>query len=965
MNKQFKSNPPAHLRRTGLHYALTPIMQGMLLGLSTFSAHPAMAAGSYAELQAENERQRQEMERQRLEMEHQREEIEALKRQLLGQARPQTASPAAEPANNAAQSEDALKVSEVPQTASSDDGSGATLGEVVVKRRSVLEKLKDTPKSVSVVTGRELEKFQANDMANILTRIGSVKWRSTNPRESSLSVRGIGHLGSASTAAAEGMDPSVGIVVDGDSYASIPLASSVSFSDLESVDVTRGPQGAQGGMHSSAARISIKTRAPSFTPEAEASIGYGQWNTLIAKAAAGGSIFDGLLAWRGSFLREQADSPFENAAQTNTYFNKDRTSGRLQFLLTPTDSFTARVKLDYTPAGGEYVTGQAGFYNRPTPAYYDSVDATGQRIAVNQANEPVGKLNRRWFKQEANYTYAGNYLRQRIEKSVVLPTLNKTEGAGINLDWDLGSHTLSSITGFHNYFFEFQSGQATVFDITRPPTAGKARQQQVSQELKIASKPGGLVDYQVGTYYLSFNRQHWGTNIRGGSDAGAYNANAAQYARLDADGNGRYLMINSLDRLVTETKNDFMGESRSIYANADWHLFEPLTVNSGLRLSWEHRQNVRSSIRIVDEGYGAELDPSSRNNVRLGGFNSNASGNLTSNNAAQLAVANFVAQKYFGIANYSALNNTQKQQVADAKAVRLASIGGLYQSTDAEAFDGMLPTVNISPSYKITDNHTTYFAWQHGEKAGVSQIVGATLNGGKTFTLKEEKTDSYEIGLKSTFFDKTLAINTTAFLQDVSDYIQPMYFYDEAQTIVNNNGLLAYTAGLGNVPKVQVKGLELDASYTGLPFTTIRFAGAYNDARYEDFKFSAKPAELGGTAVPYYDVSGRTLPGAAKFTFNLFAEYARPIFDDNEVHANVNYNYTSSYNPDISLSRYTVVDGYGLTDVAVGFGRRDKLFDVNLIVRNLFDTNYGNLSVWNSYKPSIPRWIGVTVSTQL
>ncbi len=165
------------------------------------------------------------------------------------------------------------------------------------------------------------------------------------------------------------------------------------------------------------------------------------------------------------------------------------------------------------------------------------------------------------------------------------------------------------------------------------------------------------------------------------------------------------------------------------------------------------------------------------------------------------------------------------------------------------------------------------FRGSMGRKAGISQIVGATINGGKSAPAESEKTNTYELGLKSVLLDRSLVINADIYVQNVRNYIQPLYYYDEAQTLANNDGKLAYTSGLGNVPKVQSKGVELDLAYSGIRYTTIRFAGAYNDARYKDFRFLAKPAELAADATPYYDVTGRTLPGGTKIHF----QYLRRI----------------------------------------------------------------------------------------
>ena len=840
----------------------------------------------------------------------------------------------------------------------------SNLDEVVVKGRAnnPLEKLKDTPKSVSVVAGAELKKQDTVNFRDIITRVGNVGMGYNNPQAASLMIRGVGWASGVGQ-----LDPSVGTNVDGEGYGTGSIAASTNFTDLESFDVTRGPQGTQGGKSSSIGQITIKTKSPTFTPEAYASVTYGQRNTIRTQGTVGGPIKDGLLAWRGNFYREQADGQIQNLNEPKTTFqNRDRTFGRLQFLLTPTDTFKAKVSLEYTPTISEY--GSYVALPRPTPDYYDTLNAAGNRIPVNQSLEQAGRLSRRWFAQEKNYNIASDFFGDQYNMLNQVPSKYSTKGGTINLSWDVANHTLSSLTAARDYYFDngiSSSGPNTLFDIDRSPTPGHVQYQQYSEELKLSSKTGGFVDYQTGLYLFKNDMPDRRTQNSYGSDAGAYYANNAQYKDLDIDGNGRYLMANSVERLFVKTKDSIHNESVAGFGNINFHVTDPLTINTGLRLTSENR-HTDSQRLIEDQGFGAELNPSSINNVQTGGFNSNASGGLTTNSATQLALANSVALKYFNIASYDSLSATQKQQVADAKAIRSARLGGLFQNTAAEAFQQLLPTATFSPIYKFTDNHTGYFTYQHGEKAGISQIVGATINGGKSAPGKAEITNSYELGLKSYFLDRTVFLAGDVFLTDIDDYLQPMYFEDKAQTLLNNDGKIAYTSGLGNVPKVQVKGFELDATYTGLKYTTLRFSGAYNDARYADFKFLAKPLELGGdTSAPYYDASGKTLPGAPKFSFNLNANYARPIWEKLDFHTNVNYRFTSSYNNDPSLSRYAVVDPYGITDLAIGVGRRDKLFDATFLVKNIFNTNYDLYTNWNTFAPSLPRWVGFMVSTQL
>ncbi|MDB6061377.1 MAG: hypothetical protein JWM78_1480 [Verrucomicrobiaceae bacterium] len=939
MSTVTKASRTSELRKQ--HYSQIPFRRcaltaGILISFSVLSAVPVFAAEtskSVSDLEAENARLKQ--------------ENEAYRKQY---------GPV-QPAQNTVAQPVAVQM---PAPANETKSLGAV--RVSGRRVNPLEQLQDVPKSVSIVSGVELEKQDVVNFRDIVTRIGNVGMGYNNPQAASLIIRGVGWASGVGQ-----LDPSVGTQVDGEGYGTGAIAASTNFIDLESFDVTRGPQGTQGGKNSSIGQITIKTRSPSFTPEANAQITVGQNNTIRTQAAVGGPIIPELLAWRGTFYREQADGQVRNLNEPKTTFqNRDRTFGRLQFLLTPGDNFRANLSLEYTPTISEY--GSYVAFPRPTPDFYDTLDATGHRIAVNQALEQAGRLSRRWFGQEKNYTIANDFFGNQYNMLNQVPSKYSTKGGSLNLAWDVGSHTLSSITAYRDYYFDngiSSSGPNTIFDIDRSPTPGHVEYKQYSQEFKLASQVGGFIDYQTGLYLYKNDMPDRRSQISYGADAGAYYATVSQYKNLDADGNGRYLLSNSVERMRVNTKDDISNDSVAVYGNANFHLSEPLTLNTGLRLTQENRR-TNSQRLIENEGFAPELDPASSNNVYLGGFDSNGVGVLTNkNSAAQIALANATAQKYFNVASYGALTPVQMQQVADAKSIRNARAGGLYLNTDAESFRKILPTITLSPTYAFNDRYTGYFTYQHGEKAGVSQIVGATLAGGKSIPLKQEKTDSYEIGTRTSLLERKLIVNADIFITDIKNYIQPLYFEDAAQTIANNDGKIAYTSGLGNVPKVQTKGLELDASYSGIQYTTLRLAGAYNDARYKDFKFLAKPAELGGSTTPYYDASGKTLPGSAKYTFNFNADFARPVFNNKLLHANANYRYTSSYNNDPSLSRYAEVDPYGITDLAIGIGNLDKSFDVTLLVKNVFNVNYDFYTTWNTFSPSVPHWAGIMFSTSL
>jgi len=402
------------------------------------------------------------------------------------------------------------------------------------------------------------------------------------------------------------------------------------------------------------------------------------------------------------------------------------------------------------------------------------------------------------------------------------------------------------------------------------------------------------------------------------------------------------------------------------FAQANWHPAPDWSLTTGVRLSVEDRVNNGSTF-IRDNGFAPELNPAVVNGVNLGGFSSTGTGALAAGNSPeQLALADSAASKYFGVsitptagAAYNALSAAQKQQLADGKAVRAAQIGVVFDPRDAEPFEARQPSFVVSPLYKFNDRLNTYASWQYGEKAGIAQFV----NGVSSLAASERST-AYEWGIKSVLLNRKLLVNADVFLTHIENYQQGVRVLDSYTTALNNDGNLYYTTATGNVPKVQVKGVEVDGVAAPHRNLSIRFAGAYTDARYESFPNSAQPVENGyAGASPYRDVSGELLPGAALVTFNVAPDIRFPIGDDEYLHASFNAAFFGRYNADNSLSVYGWIPAHSVTDLSVGFGRHR--FDVNLIVKNLFNDRTRQTSTWNTYTPAVPRWMGVQFGIRL
>lgn len=948
----------------------------LVLGAASLCSVPVALAADpdAAELQAEITRLKAQLQETQQEL--------AAQKAATGGAQPLAPAGTSAPAAAAPADATAAKANPVAQPSATPTpvAEEQDLDAVVIHTRDRVEKLQDVPLSVSVVGGKELSNLNALDVSQLVQRAGNVQWNFGNQRTSSLSIRGIGKQGQT-----EAQDPAVGLLVDGVSYAYNALSSSFDFTDLDSLEVARGPQGTLLGKNASIGAINVTTNRPSFTPGAGAKITLGELGTVKEEAYITGPIADDLLAWRGNISASKAQGPVTNAYLPDlSYTNVDRLTGRVQFLLTPNDVYTARLEADLTPYGGEYTNNRA-IYTQ-LPATYANTGAP-----VNLTTQTLGRMQRSWFTQSGfnvnadwlNGVPAAGISGSAVNINAGQPLITGSKGATFDQDWKLADgYSLKSITAYKGYHFDAINDEGTPFDVNWNSGGFLNNYRQLSEELRLSSPVGGFVDWTSGLYFLDVhNTNQYRKGF--GSDAGAFYATSTQYNQLDATSAGQLLMLNSLDGLAENFNSpagyqDIRNRSDAVFGQANWHFSDKLTLTTGLRLTVEDRQNWGYS-NVTANGNGAALNPVAVNGIGLGGFGSNASGGLLAGDtAAQLQLADQVAAQYFGAAvtgtpgaAYNSLTAAQKLQVADAKAIRAAQIGVLFAPASATPFHKTLPSAVIGPSYKINEDQTVYFSIQHGEKAGVSQFTNGISN-----PVRPERTTAFELGLKNSLLEHTLIVDADIYLMNVVDYQQSTQVVDQYTTALKNDGTLYYTTATGNVPQVQSKGLELDAKWLASKELSFRFAGAFTDAKYIDFKNSPLPVEIQAVgdlaSHPFVDLSGRQLPGAAKWTYNMGADYHHTLslFNaERDFHADVNVAYSSPFNSDQALSEYAWIGTSYITDVSVGLASLNKAgnqFDVSLLVKNLFNDQTPISRTWSSYTPTNqPRWFGVVFTGKI
>lgn len=146
------------------------------------------------------------------------------------------------------------------------------LDEIVVTAQRREQNQQDVPVTVATVPAALLTAYGPVDVTSIGTAVAGLEVH-TSAGGVLLYLRGVGFASSQI-----GTDSPVGLYVDG-VYQPFAQADLFQLNNIERIEVLYGPQGTLFGRNTSGGVIQIVTADPSQTPRADASVGYGNYNT--------------------------------------------------------------------------------------------------------------------------------------------------------------------------------------------------------------------------------------------------------------------------------------------------------------------------------------------------------------------------------------------------------------------------------------------------------------------------------------------------------------------------------------------------------------------------------------------------------------------------------------------------------------------------------------------------------------
>ncbi len=756
------------------------------------------------------------------------------------------------------------------EAAPAPDNAGA---QILVTARQRPEDAEKVPTALSVIGGAAIDRSYTVNTQGLSVLVPALNYSSANPRNTAFTIRGLGSSVVAVSQANDGLENGVGFYVDG-VYHARPATAAFDFTDIDRIEVLRGPQGTLFGKNTTAGAINVVSRLPEFTPSASQELSYGDRNWLQAKATATAPLVGDTIAFRLSGQVTRRDGVIHDVRTGQDMNGVGTQAVRGQVLYQPNPALRVRLIADFTN--------------------FDANCCTQVFLRVAPTLRPASKQYAA-LAAAANYAPPSTNPYDRLT-DIDAPTYSHTNegGLSLNADWNLGAATLTSISAWRFWNWDAANDR----DYTGLPIQLvqhiPSRQDQISQELRLASNGDHRLTYVAGLYYF---RQ-----VLTGHPISIYGPYGAPWLLGKTTGTSATpVPANLIDGYGTTGDTRYAANSYAAFAEVNWHILPGLTATGGARYTQENKD---------------------------GAYATSVSGGLATANAAL--------------------------QAAKLSILR-------PQSYTAHASEGSL-SGRANLAWQITPGTMAYVSWARGFKSGGLNMSGLPLDAANnpvlaTAVVRPERHDAWEAGVKTRLFANRLTLNADLFETKVHDF---------QSTIVDSSQTVALRGYLANIPEVTVKGAEADAVLHLGP-VTLGGSLAYADGVNTRYPAGPCPLEVQTTTTAACNLTGKALVGLSKWSETLSADWTMPLHGGSAIVVHGDSVWRSSYNGDPTLSAYTLIDGYNLTNASIGW-RSAKGVEIAIFASNLFNANYiQNLTVQAGNSglilgtPSIPRIVGITL----
>ena len=422
------------------------------------------------------------------------------------------------------------------------------------------EAVQQVPIPVSIVDGELITEAGAFNVNRIKELIPTVQLYSSNPRNTGVSIRG---LGAPFGLTNDGVEPGVGYYVDGVLYAR-PASTTLDLIDVRRIEVLRGPQGTLFGKNTTAGAILVTTRKPSFTPEYDFELGYGDDGFVQAKVSASGPLGE-KMAGRVSLTSSQRDGQLHNVATQEELNDIDNIGVRTQLLVTPNERMDVTFAVDYT---NQEPKGYAQVFAGAVPT---------QRSAYRQFDAIVADLG---YSPPSTDPFD-----RLIDHNTPWKSGNEMGGFSANVDVELGHGALTSTTAWRFWNWDPSNDRDYLGLAVGTLSQAPSTHEQITQEIRwtgnFSDKVSAVLGFFAFDQKLNTDPVH---TEQAGADLYRFLWTAPSTPAAATPG----LFAGYTSEITSELNT----ASTALLAQIDWAITDRVHLLPGLRFNYDQKDVV-------------------------------------------------------------------------------------------------------------------------------------------------------------------------------------------------------------------------------------------------------------------------------------------------------------------------------------------------------------------------------------
>ena len=753
--------------------------------------------------------------------------------------------------------------------------------EIIVTAQKREQSLQDVPISITAFSGEFLEDSGIDTLQQLGQYTPSLSLASSGQLANNrIILRGVGSVGNSA------IEPSVAVFVDG---IYIPRPSSVigTLTDLEIVEVLRGPQGTLFGRNASMGALNIRTRKPEDEFSGDIRASFGDYDHVRVAGALSGAFSPGI-AGRLAFQYSDRDGYGENSYTENGSDNDVGTwedgsvRGKLFFEPAPDLDITLTADFSRIINGGgvievlsgsvqpEYLVALRRFLSRTDPLTMPSGEVPD---AADGFDNNVHQDHRDYAEDE-QWGIAGD------------------------INWRLGDHTVRSLTGYRKWSNDTlnESVIRLPMDLIRRVTFYDV--ETVSQELQLLSPTGGLIEYVAGAY---FYQEDYGINQsfdHGQDFCSPFVGNlfasylvsfnfSPQAANAIAGGVSRDCdKAEQRDAVATRFRQDV--SNYALYGQLTLNVTEQLRVTGGVR--WTDSNKDGSFLSLVNNPISAP--PSPENPFTI-----------------DLRIPEDRPDLEYDEEEITWLANINYHPVESVMLFATYATGFRSGGFNPEGFDSV------------------------AEASGADRVY------------ETETVDNIEVGAKGGLFDNRVVVNLNYFHTQIND-LQDRRF-DGVNFLMQNVDELTQQ---GVELDIQARPLDQLYTVLGVSYLDSSF-GDFPDAtslpaEIADYRTSLQLSRFLGfppAQLPTRDLTGDRNHFSPKWQLSLVAEWSDRI----PVHGlgwfvrgEYQYNAEQNVGADTNQAAQTIQPGYDIVNARLGLRGANDGWEISSFVRNVFGQDY-------------------------